>query len=212
MRNVRGSRCQETDQIALYVDDIPLGSSRNDEGCLGDVHIFRVKTSLSEPVTYNWYIDSIQTPPVSQKDYYGYTFDSNTHDLILVAANTKCAIQTTVIVKGRECSECVIECVQQTAYFPAGELVSVTDVNGIVYKIPGNIVTQCVTPSKTNGVAGKAIARVVKMTGRCQSSLINAQLFYNKSDPNCLTLNIINSAVKFKTVQVGNKIYSFTGC
>lgn len=212
MANSRGSRCQETDQLALYVDGVPMGASRADEACLGDVHIFSAATTLTEPVTYKWYIDSIHNTPVSEKNYYGYTFDDETHVIYLVASNTRCGIQVTIDAKGRECTDCTVECVLQTAYLPAGELVSLIDEDGTVHKIPARLTTECVSFSRANRTAASAVKRIVKIAGRCRTSTLNAQLYYNKSTPNCLTLNITNSPVKFTSIQVGNTKYSFTGC
>lgn len=210
MGNSRGSRCSETDQLIVYVDGVPFGQTKKDVGCVGDVHIFWATTTLVDPVSYKWYIDSIHNPPVSEKYNYGYTFDDKTHTLILVASNTKCAIQTTIEVRGSKCTECKIESVSQTAFIPAGEVVSLVDTKDRVYKVGGSLFTECQATSRANLVAAKAIARAIRIANDCKPSLLNAQVFYNKSSPNCLTLHIINSPIKFKSIFVGTVNYLFT--
>lgn len=209
--DTRGSGCAETFQNVLYVDNIPMNTPRKDFGCQGDVHIYSVVSTLPNPV-YSWHIDSINNPAVSTKSSYGYTFDAKKHQVIVKVSNTACTIQSTINVTGKECLDCKIDCVNQTAFFPAGELVSLIDTTGAVFPIDGKITAECRNYSRTNLTGAKAVARAVQLAGGCNAPLLNAQLFYNKSTPNCLTLQIINSPVKFKEIQVGTKKYAFTGC
>jgi hypothetical protein len=209
--DTRGSGCAETFQNVIYVDNIPMSTPRKDFGCQGDVHIFSVVTTLPNP-TYSWHIDTINNPAVSTKSSYGYTFDDKKHQVIIKVNNTACTIQSTVTVTGKVCQECKIECVNQTAFFRADELVSLIDTTGKVYKIDGKITAECKAPSRTNANGAKAVSRAVKAAAECSAPLLNAQLFYNKNSPNCLTLQIINSPIKFKEIQVGTTKYPFSGC
>jgi hypothetical protein len=214
MADSRGARCSDTDQVKIYVDGLPLPSrDRKDMGCLGDVHIFSATTTLSEPVTYAWYIDSAQGTPVSTKSFYGYTFDDEQHTIILRVGNSKCTIASTIKAKGVSCSPCVTKCVTQTAYFPAGRIVALIDETQKAFYIDdGELQAECRLFSKANKIGAKAITRTIRMISECKSTILNAQLFYNKQSPNCLTLNIINSPIKFLSIQIGSTKYPFQGC
>lgn len=204
----RGGGCLEVYETKLYTNGVEISYPKKEFGCSGDVITFSVTSNMPEPLTYLWSLDGL-TNVLGTNPTLHYTFDNTKHTLYCVVTSTNCAIGKTITVTGMDCVACATECVTQTAIVPEGELVSLIDFSGKVYKIDGKIVTSCLTSTKENKLASKAILRTIVNALKCKAKTLTANVYANQVPPSCISVVINNSPIKFKQIKVGSQTYGF---
>lgn len=204
------SKCSDY-KLIVYLDGTQV---REDTGCVGDQHTYTTSTTLPSDTTYKWYIDSIvpPSPLVGTNSSYTYTFDSKDHVIYVVATSLSagCAIQVTVDAESVDCPpQCEIDCVRETVSFQPGKFTGLVDKFNNVYHIPPSFTFECAKTSVKNDTIVKWIKTMLKSQPNCSNTDIVVAWTFNKLGTNCIELIITNSPIKFTTITVGNKNYSF---
>lgn len=182
-----------------------MAPPRRDFGCPNDVHRLSVSTNYPPGATYKWQIDG--GPIVSTKDYYNYTFDNKYHALTVTVSSGNCQIVTKINMHGRDCVQCTTECLVQSSTFPAGNILWLTDEQGIRYMVEPGIIGVC--RNGDNRIASTAVKRAIKNQSKCENDNLRTLIYYNQSGRDCLTLTIYNSPVRFQYLRVGSLEYLF---
>jgi len=198
--------------LKLFVDGVEFKPG-DIKRCSGEVVNFTTQTNLDEPITWQWSLDG--TPHqgallLSDTSSLSYTFDADRHTLHMSAQGQSCGKGFVLTLRGRECDNiCPVKCSIETAYFPAGALISMVDAAGLVYLLSPAAILNC--GSKKDALkAADQIKKMIMDKMGCEMDTFSVIITPSYMNPTCLKLELKNSPVKMKFIQVGNIAYPFS--
>lgn len=199
----------ENHTLTVYYNGIPFKEDRHDKACQGESHLYTTSTTLLSPVTYTWVLDNVL---VGTGSTYNYTFDDKKHGLRVTATSIKsqCSIGIKILPEGRKCQpECPIKCLSESVNIPSGIFTGLIDYNDVFYPVPTGHYFECNKFSKGNSDSIKAIISLIKKSAPCNMDRLQVSLLESQGIGKCLRLNIKNSPIKFRYLQLGESQYTF---
>lgn len=199
--------------LDVYVDNKKMARPFSYEECSGVTKEFSVITDLRNP-TYTWTLDKILELGgllLSEDPTCEYLFDNTTHRIYVQVKSVEdsCSIVKDIKVKGKTCVNiCPNVCQYESVSIPSGSFVELVDSNNNVYTFVDQKI-ECSKTSYRNRNAVDSIISMIKNELHCESRVLSAKLIPSYFPNRCMTLEIINSPIKFSFIKIDNIYYPF---